>query len=385
MKSRPERHRFSRPGREPAEAPHLISLRDPRLVVRLERAIKLDHAEHEPRREDAHAAIVEQIDAVDAALLAVAGRGDRVIAEMRIAMNDAVAQERAPPRVEQADSDGVARLLRRGLEGDERLAVEPLHRQQSPRRQALVDPRHAHERPVGEHDAIEPGDLGLALVVELFAHPLADLARHLACVDRGARAPMEREQEVEIGEIRLHRRSHVRILQLAGEPLAAEAERSVHLAERRGGRGLQIEFGETLAPVRPKLGLHAPAHERGAHRRRLRLELRQFGGEIRRDRIGDGGQHLRDLHQRALHRAQGGSERLGVRLAPAPAQPIDADPGGERAGVDAEARVARSPRAQAIGFVVVIQTRNSQKRRQRKGNIGDASINFSGADESAAK
>ena len=41
-------------------------------------------------------------------------------------------------------------------------------------------------------------------------------------------------------------------------------------------------------------------------------------------RAGDGGQHLRHLHQRALHRAQGGSERLGVGLAAAPAQPVNA-------------------------------------------------------------
>ena len=117
-------------------------------------------------------------------------------------MNDAVAQERAPPRVKQADGDGVSRFLRRGLEGGERLAVEPLHRQQSPRRQALIDPWHADERSVREHHAIEPSDLRLALVVEFFAHPLADLARHLAGVDRGAGAPMEREQKVEIAEDR---------------------------------------------------------------------------------------------------------------------------------------------------------------------------------------
>ena len=134
----------------------------------------------------------------------------------------------------------------------------------------------------------------------------------------------------------------------------------MHLAERGGGRGLEVEIGKTLAPVRPELGLHAPAHERRPHWRGLRLELRQFGGEIRRHRIGDGRQHLRDLHQRALHRAQGGSERLGVRLAPAAAQPIDADPGGERACVDAEARIAGRPRAQAIGFVVMVQTRDSR-------------------------
>ena len=40
---------------------------------------------------------------------------------------------------------------------------------------------------------------------------------------------------------------------------------------------------------------------------------------------------------------------------PPPLQPVDADPRRERAGVDAETRVARRPRAQAIGFVVAVQ------------------------------
>ena len=35
----------------------------------------------------------------------------------------------------------------------------------------------------------------------------------------------------------------------------------MHLPERSGGRGLEVEIGEALAPVRPELGLHAPAHE----------------------------------------------------------------------------------------------------------------------------
>ena len=43
-------------------------------------------------------------------------------------MNDAVAKEGSPPRFEQADGDRVARLLLGGLEGDERLAVEPSQR-----------------------------------------------------------------------------------------------------------------------------------------------------------------------------------------------------------------------------------------------------------------
>jgi hypothetical protein len=153
----------------------------------------------------------------------------------------------------------------------------------------------------------------------------------------------------------------------------------VHLTERRGGRGLEVEIAETIPPVGPEFGLHAPAHERGPHRRRLRLQLRQFCGEIRWHGVGNGRQHLRDLHERALHGAQRGRERLGVALAPASAQPVDADLGGERAGVDAEARVARSPRAQAVGFVVLIQVQIPVESRQLSWNIGAASANFSRA------
>ena len=42
--ARPKGHRFDHAGRELGEAPHLESVRGPRLVVRLERPIKLDHA-----------------------------------------------------------------------------------------------------------------------------------------------------------------------------------------------------------------------------------------------------------------------------------------------------------------------------------------------------
>jgi hypothetical protein len=129
----------------------------------------------------------------------------------------------------------------------------------------------------------------------------------------------------------------------------------MHLAERRGGGGLEVEIGEALAPVRSELGPHATTYESRPHRRRLRLQPHQFGGEIRRQCVGDRRQHLRDFHQRALHRAQCRCERLGVRRPSAPAQPVDSDPRRERAGVDAEAGIARRARGQAVGFVVVSQ------------------------------
>ena len=117
---------------------------------------------------------------------------------MRVAVDDSVAQKRPPPGVEQADRDRIARRLGGLFERRQRLAAEPLHRQQAPGRKGLLDPRHAHERPLGEHHAVEPRDLRLAHIVELLAHPLANLAGDLARVDRRADAAMEREQEVEL-------------------------------------------------------------------------------------------------------------------------------------------------------------------------------------------
>ncbi len=209
-----------------------------------------------------------------------------------------------------------------------------------------------HERPVGEHEAIEFGDLGFAMVVELLAHPLADLMRDLARVDRRADAAMERKQEIELREIGFDGRRHLGILQLAGERLAVEPSRFMHLAERGRGGGLQVELGKALAPAGAELGLHAAAHEARAHRRRLRLQTNELGRVVGRQRVGDRRQELGDFHHRALHRAQGRGQRLGVRLAPAAAQPVDADPRRKRPGADAEARIARGARAQAIGFVV---------------------------------
>ena len=68
--------------------------------------------------------------------------------------------------------------------------------------------------------SIERRMLRLALVIELLAHPLADLLGDLAGIDGGVHAAMEREDEFELLQIRLHGRLHVGILQLAGERLA---------------------------------------------------------------------------------------------------------------------------------------------------------------------
>ena len=53
---------------EALEAPALIGLHDEVAIVRLEAFVEVDHAAHEARREDAHAAEVEKVDALGRAL-----------------------------------------------------------------------------------------------------------------------------------------------------------------------------------------------------------------------------------------------------------------------------------------------------------------------------
>ena len=80
--------------------------------------------------------------------------------------------------------------------------------------------------------------------------------------------------------------------------------RPMHLAERGRGRRLVLEACEAALPVGPKLRRHAPAHERPAHRRRLALKLTKLGGIFGRQRLGNGGEELRHLHDRAFEPAK---------------------------------------------------------------------------------
>jgi hypothetical protein len=217
----------------------------------------------------------------------------------------------------------------------------------------MDDARHAHRRSIGEHHLVERRELGFAAIIELLANARADLRRNLARIDRRPHAAMERKENVEIGEIGLDRRGHVRILQLAGKPLAIERNSAMDLAERRGGGRMRIEFGEATPPIRPELGLHAAPDKGGAHRRRLGLQAHQFLGVIGRQRLGNGRQHLGDFHQRPFERAERAGQRL--RLAArilAAEQAVRRHAGGERADIGADAGVTRRARRETIGFAV---------------------------------
>src|SRR3546814_2195191 len=90
-------------------APDAIGLHRQLRVVALERKVEVDDAFHEERREDADAAEVQQVHG--------AVGTDRVVPEMRVAVDDAVVIEGHVPGTEHVHGHGVALLHRLALLG----------------------------------------------------------------------------------------------------------------------------------------------------------------------------------------------------------------------------------------------------------------------------
>jgi hypothetical protein len=139
---------------------------------------------------------------------------------MRIAVDDAEAAERKPPRREHGPRQRVAGGERVVLVREHPRAVEPIERQEPPGRQIRPGARHTHGIGAVQHGAIERDVLGLAKIVELLAHARADLLGDLGGVDRAVETAADGEQPLQLPQIGFDRRLYVGILQLAGQTLA---------------------------------------------------------------------------------------------------------------------------------------------------------------------
>ncbi len=265
-------------------------------------------------------------------------------------------REGIPPGAEHGPRDGVAVLERARLVVHEPPALEPGHGQEPLGRQLGQHLRHADCRLVAEDGAIERGVPRFQIVVELLAQARRDLLQDLARLHRRVHARVQREYDLELGEVRLHGRLHVGILQLGGERRAIVRDRAVHLAQR-GGRGrLRLEALEALGPVGPQLGHHAPAHEGRAHRRGLRLQLGQLLRVLGGQRLGDGGQELRHLHDRPLEAAQRRRQRRRIRgvVAVEAEQALARHARRHRTDVGADPHIARRASGEAVLFLVLL-------------------------------
>jgi hypothetical protein len=232
---------------------------------------------------------------------------------MRVAMNDAEAAEGKPPRGEHGRGETVARRERVGLVLKQLAPGKPIQREQAAGGQIRPDLRHPDRMFVLQHVAIQFDVLRLSTVVELLAQTCADLDCDLAGVDCRIEALPDSEQQLQLIEIGFDRRLHVRILQLACNFAAIERAAAVHLAQRSGSSRMVIEFGKFLLPVGSELRAHAALDESPPHGRRLALQLDQLVGVFGRQRIGNGGEQLRHLHDRTFQAAQRGGELERVR------------------------------------------------------------------------
>ncbi len=102
-------------------------MHDEIVIAVQEPVVKVDNALHELWRKDSDAAIVEQIDSGRLSFL----REHRVIAEMRIAVNDAEAAEWKPPRGEHGGRQGVTRFEGIVFVREHARALEPIEREQA--------------------------------------------------------------------------------------------------------------------------------------------------------------------------------------------------------------------------------------------------------------
>ena len=227
-----------------------------------------------------------------------------VVAEMRIAVDHRVVVERHVPGAEHVVGDPVALLERCVLELEQWSAVQPAHGEQAPGRELAQHLGHVHLGFVPQHVRIKAHVPGLAPVIELLAQALGQLLVDPLRIDRAVVAPVDAEDQPELRQIRLDCALDARILQLARQQPAVMGGGAMDLAERSGGRGLELEMLEAGLPVGAQLGGHAPAHERATHRRRRRLQLGELGRVLLGQRLGYGCQQLRDLHQRAFQAAE---------------------------------------------------------------------------------
>ncbi len=212
--------------------------------------------------------------------------------------------------------------------------------------------------------------LGLPGVIQLLADARGDFLLDLAGVDHVRHAAMDGKQQIELFQIRLHGRFHIRVLQLAGEATAIKRGGAMHLSQRGGCRRFFFETAKAVCPVATQFGGHAALHEGPAHGGRFGLQLAKLFGVFRWHGLGNGRDQLRDLHQRALETAERGGQCRGiapVAVGGAPHEEAAGNARGDTADIRADAGIARGTRGKAVLFSIGHRKPFSEGLRHRYG------------------
>src|SRR5690606_5686940 len=161
-------------------------------IIRLKRMIKFDHPGNEGRREDADTSVIEQIDAPFICHLAFP---HGIIAKMRVAMNDAIARKRPPPRGEHDLSNAVAAVEPVVAEAEYRRTIQPVHGEKAACAQTVENFRHRNARIIAEDFRIKADMRGLAAIIEFFMQPLCNLRLDFARVDGAVHSSVNGKDE----------------------------------------------------------------------------------------------------------------------------------------------------------------------------------------------
>src|SRR5262245_46698911 len=87
----------------------------------------------------------------------------------------------------------------------------------------------------------------------------------------------------------------------------------MHLAEGSGSSRMMIEFRKFRLPIGPEFRAHATSDKSPSHGRCRALQLDQLIGIFGRERIGNGGEQLRHLHDRTFQATQRGGKLERIR------------------------------------------------------------------------
>jgi hypothetical protein len=170
---------------------------------------------------------------------------------MRVAVDHRRVAEGVPPGLEHGHGQPVADLPSGLSEVQDLLALEPAERQEALGGELGLDAGHAHLVDGPEGVGVERHMLRLALVVELLAHPLADLLGDLAGVDGGIEPAVDREGHLELAQIRLHGGLHVGYWSLQASGVPSWWWRRWTLAQGRGSAGLRSKEPKRSCQPRP--------------------------------------------------------------------------------------------------------------------------------------
>jgi hypothetical protein len=186
---------------------------------------------------------------------------------------------------------------------------------------------------------------GFAAVVEFLGDPLAQLREQRVDVLARRGDLQHPAQQPDVPQVGFDGLGDARVLDFDRDGAAVVGDRPVHLPDRGGRDRLGIPGRERPLRRQAKLFGDHLRGQFGAHRRHAVLQSAQRAAGRRRQAVVDVAGHLAELHQHALHRAQGRGDVFGRLQGQVIAQLL---PVLTRTG-EQPWRVARVPRAAPRG------------------------------------